>query len=149
MQIGIVLPHLGPSQLAYYAAKSIQKSPKYNFVLFYEDIMPVCLKPNCAIMHSTELWGFDGLVITASITSTLHAINAINNSKILYYVWNIHELKNNNFIDNMKIIHHSNVKLATRSNHYKDLVENYCSKSVDLIFDNFKVDYGQVQRLYN
>lgn len=146
MQIGIVLPHLGPSQAAYYAVQAINKNiDKHEFILFYENIMPVCLKPLCPIMNSTEIWSFNGLLITTNMSSTISALKGINNSKILYYLWDLSFMRGkSDFITNSGVMNSDKIQLAARSKSHQKVIQNYCNREVNHIFPDFETDYDKL-----
>lgn len=141
-----MLSHLGPSQAAYYAVKTINKNiDKREFVLFYENIMPVCLKPLCPIMNSTEIWSFNGLLITTNMSTTISALKSINNSKILYYLWDLSFIRGKtNFIENTEAMNSDRIELAARSEEHKRVIENYCNRPVKYVFPDFETNYDRL-----
>lgn len=61
--------------------------------LFYDNVAynPFILK--CGIFNSTELWNFNGKLITTSLAATLTSLKIVNNIQIYFY--NKWENKNN------------------------------------------------------
>jgi hypothetical protein len=66
MNIGIVVPNLSASQLAFEIINQVNKisfAGKYECILFPMSIEPICVKPMVAILNIAEVYDFDGILI--------------------------------------------------------------------------------------
>jgi hypothetical protein len=140
-QIGIILPHLGLSQLSFYACNRanalLDKSNDLDIVFFIENLVPPSLNVNTSIMNLHELVDFKGVLITTSLSNTQMALKCVNKSKILYYVWDLEWLRGKtNYIQNLEILRDSNIELIARSLSHFNAIEKYCNrKPIKIIQD--------------
>lgn len=63
----------------------VKKSIVNDFSLFFDNIAYNPFKINCGIFHSTDLWNFNGKLITTSLESTATALNVVNDIDIYYF----------------------------------------------------------------
>lgn len=145
MNIGLLVPDLGTSQLAYMAinqvnlASTVDKDNSYY--LFYENATMPCVNPLVACMNISELHTFKGVLISTSIDLTLASLNAVTNTRKLFYVWDLEWLRpnKNNFLYNMQAFRNEQVEILSRSNSHARAVENYCNRTPSLIVNNFNL----------
>ena len=94
--IGIVLNHLGASQLAYLAihnANTINKKGEHELLLFFKTMVQPCLVVQAACMHIAELYSFTGTIISTDIDSNITVINIPTACKKVFYVWDLEWLR--------------------------------------------------------
>lgn len=88
MNLGIYIPSLSDhSQL-----KDISDTINSNIgkslsdaSIFYDNISFNPFKIKCGIFNSTELWNFNGILITTGLNTTLTAIKIVNKIDVYYY----------------------------------------------------------------
>ena len=129
MNIGIVVPHLGLSQISFSAISFANK--ENNAVLFFEQLITPCIPIKCATMCVNELMSFRGSLITTTIESTLMANELINKNVAdhIFYVWDLEWLRpnKNNYLYNLKAYNCAD-KLIARSEEHADPIRNYCNR---------------------
>lgn len=89
MNLGIYLPSLGDQDLM----KDISESINYGLdsgllvdaSVFFDDVSYNSHKIKCGIFNSTELWNFNGVLVTTSLSTTLSALKIVNNIELCYY----------------------------------------------------------------
>jgi hypothetical protein len=149
MNIGIILPDLGMSQLAYFAINqcNIGSASKDAFYLFFQNTELPSVAPLVSCMNVTELSGFNGVLVSTSVDTTLAAINSVNSTKKIFYIWDLEWLRkgHDNFLHNIKAFRHPDVKLVCRSRSHAQLVSNYCNRDDIAIIPN--VNIGMMMKL--
>ena len=150
-KIGIILEDLSASQLSYYVIKNINEyvgSDDYDFVIFFENSATSILQPDVSIMSINEIWGFDGALISTSISTTLSMINAFAKSKY-FYVWDLEWVRRHgkDFHYLIQAYNNKDVKLIARSKDHALAIENYCNRKVDHVINNF--DLKKIVRIIN
>jgi hypothetical protein len=146
MNIGIVVPHIGSSQISFYAIKEIHKLAhqgyEHDLVLFFEQLTPPLLQPQCATMCVNELMSFKGILITTNIENTIMTLsrNSRSNNQIIFYVWDLDWMRpgKNNFLYNYRAFSES-TKVIARSQKHALAIENYSNRSPDKILENFNI----------
>lgn len=53
--------------------------------VFYDNIAPNPFNIKCGLFNSTDLWNFNGKLITTSLSTTIKSLNIVNNIDIYYY----------------------------------------------------------------
>lgn len=142
-KLGIVIPHLGVSQTAFYVINETNKfikSTHTDCVLFYESVVLPCIKPLCSTLCVNGIVNFNGVLITTTIDTTIMATKINNVSKIIFYLWDVEWLRigNQNFLYNLQA-YRSNVELICRTKDHIDLVKNYCNRQDVRVVENFEL----------
>ena len=150
-KIGIILEDLSASQLSYYVIKNINEyvgSDNYDFVIFFENSATSILQPDVSIMSINEIWGFDGALISTSISTTLSMINTFAKSKY-FYVWDLEWARRHgkDFHYLIQAYNNKDVELIARSKEHALAIENYCNRKVDHVTNNF--DLKKIVRIIN
>ncbi len=129
--IGIVVPHLGSSQIAYETIKLTSKLN--NCIIFFEQLVEPCFKIDCAVMCINEMVGFTGILITSNINNTIMSDRLINRtkSKLYFYVWDLEWLRptHKDFLYNRKAYTIPD-KLISHKEHIGP-IRNYCNRTPD------------------
>lgn len=129
--IGVILPFVGPSQMAFYAIHNLNNI-SYNThdvdcIIFTENLDKGCVPSLHSIMDVSQIWNFNGLLISTNIDNTMMNIKSTNAAKKIFYIWDLEWLRNKkNFTENMKVYRNEQINLVTRSEDYADAVHNYC-----------------------
>jgi hypothetical protein len=127
MSLGIIVPHLGPSQIAYEAIKLAQE---HDSIIFFEQLVAPVVPPGVPTMCVNELMNFRGTLISSNITNTLMAHKLINKNwaKLIFYVWDLEWLRRNknNYMYNYQAYNIPEV-LMCRASH-ADPLYNYCNR---------------------
>ena len=85
---GIIVPHLGASQIAY---ESIRLGNQGDTVLFFEQLTNPAIPVNCPSMCVNELMNFRRTLISSNIENTIMARKLTNPKwvNIIFYVWDL------------------------------------------------------------
>ena len=146
MNIGIVVPHLGASQIAFYAIQEINKLIASGYerdtILFFEQLVPQILQPQCATMCINELMSFKGTLITTTLDNTTMAValNTRKDNQIIFYVWDLEWMRpgKNIYLYNYNAFHKAD-KLIARSQNHAKAIENYCNRPVNKVLETFDI----------
>ena len=147
MNIGIVIPHLGSSQTAFYALKEInrlvEQKYEHDLVIFFEQLVSPLIQPQCATMCINELMSFRGILITTNIDNTTMAIarNSNSNNKLIFFVWDLEWMRPNKniYLYNYKAFN-SVHQLIARSQNHALAIENYSNRKVDKVLERFDLE---------
>ncbi len=143
-KIGVILPHLGPSQLSFTVVNQINYlsniNNDYDFMIFFENLVKPCVNPNCAAVNSNEIWSFEGILISTNINGAIAASRAVNRAKNIFYVWDLEWLRGmTDFTSNMQAFRHPDIELVARSQHHAKAIEDYCNKKVSKIIEDINL----------
>ena len=90
-------------------------------------------------MSSSEIWNFDGVLISTDISTTLSSLNSSSVCRRLFYVWDLEwtrqEGKDYDYVS--KAYNHKEVELVSRSVDHSPLLENYSNKNVSGVVNDF------------
>ena len=147
MNIGIVVPHTGSSQISFYAIKEInsliENGYKHDVILFFEHLISPIIKPLCGMMCINELMSFRGILINTTIDNTIMACarTCDINNQIIFYVWNLEWMRRekNIYLYNYNAFKNAH-KLIARSENHAKAIENYSNRKVDKILAEFNVE---------
>ena len=91
MKLGLILEDTSANQISYHAIRNLNFATNNNndkdFVIFFETATPNVIQPAFAFMNSSEIWNFDGTLISTTAANTMLSINAIAPKKKFFYVW--------------------------------------------------------------
>ena len=154
MKLGISLRNLNPSQLTYYATRNLNTASKLNMVddciIFFDQVSPSPFKTLFSTMNGSELWDFDGTLITTDISTTLSAQKAVNPARTFFYVWDLEWSRSKSQGDydyNIKAFTDENIELIARSKSHATAISNFCNRRVKHIVDD--IDINQLMRVIN
>ena len=128
MNLGIIVPHFGASQITYESVKLANNTQ--DTILFFEQLISSAMPINCPTMCVNELMNFRGVLISSNIENTLMAHKLINPKwvKLIFYVWDLEWLRpnKNNYLYNFKAYNTPDV-LMCRQEHVAPIT-NYCNR---------------------
>ena len=126
---GIIVPHLGSSQVTYEAIKLVNSMD--TAVLFFEQLMTPCMPVKCATMCVTEIMNFRGTLVTTNIENTRMANKIANRrqARLIFYVWDLEWLRpgRNNYLYNCETYKMPD-QLVVRSDEHVGPLQNYCNR---------------------
>ena len=131
MNIGVMIKDFSCSQLPFYAVRNINnrsnKSSEDSYVAF-------------CIMNMTEIWGFEGVLISTSASTALTLIKSVTNSDKYFYVWDLEWLRDpDNYHALLSIYRNPDIKLIARSKTHAKAIRNFCNRDVVGIMDDFSL----------
>ena len=146
MKIGLILENTSSSQLAFFAISNMNKFASDNYeddlVLFFENAVPHVIQPSFACMNSSEIWNFDGVLVSTSVSNTLLSVSAIAPKKRYFYVWDLEwtRPRGKNYEYNISAYSDKDVSLIARSDDHAKAIKNYCNRDVCGIVSNFNLN---------
>jgi len=145
-KLGIILPSLYNSQLAYTAIQNINRLVIKNVdcCIFQEDIAPPICKAYCGVFGASEIFNYDGLAISTTFSSAYTIKKAVKLAKRILYIWEIEWLKHKNFLYNITILQDPAIELISPIG-YADIIKNYCNRMPVVIDD---LDIGAIYDKY-
>ena len=145
MKVGLILNDMSANQLSYFAISHINEKIKTDnssdFVLFFENATPSVVTPMFACMNSSEIWNFDGVLLSTTVSNTLTSIKAVTPKKKYFYVWDLEWNRANgkDFESSIGAYIDPEISLIARGHDHAKAIENYCNKKVCGIVPNFNI----------
>ena len=145
MKIGIIVDDTSANQLAYCAIskvnEEIKKTNRNDFVLFFENATPTVVTPLFACMNISEIWNFDGVLVSTTVSNTLTSINAVTPKKKYFYVWDLEwsRVHGKDFENSIGAYTNPEISLIARGYDHAKAIENYCNKKVSGIVSDFNI----------
>lgn len=143
--MGIVLEHIGLSQISVSVLENIAKfSKKYaglDINLFAQRTVPPTRQVFCPIFQIKDLIGWENPVVTTSVSTTLDAINS-HCPRIYHYAFNLDFIEDSHIPDRdiASCFTSRNIVVFTRSDVYKQIIEQEFSIKVsDIIVQDFDI----------
>lgn len=129
IRTGIILPHLGPSQLNEEIIDIVNGGGDYT--IFFEDVSKTYRPINVPMMNITESRYFSGRLIAFTLLSANYILNSLKHIKAEYYLYELPWLRGyNNFIENIKILRNESLGVTTRSKEYASLFNKYANREI-------------------
>ena len=126
VQVGIILPHLGPSQLAHEVITKINET-RGPYTLYFEDVCPTYTRIHSALMNLSESKFFTGRLIATSPLSANYILSSLKHIEACFFINDIFWYRGlNNYIQNVNLLRNPKLKLYTRCEQYADIIEKYC-----------------------
>lgn len=137
-KVGIVLNHLGSSQLAFSVityANVLAEQTKVQPTVFYENIMPPCVQPRFQTTCISDAYSYDGIMITTTVEQARSVARYPGNTFRAMYVWDLEWLRRpGNYLYYLEAYRSQNI-LFTRSEDYVKAIENISNKRVYMVED--------------
>jgi|TARA_R110000744_G_scaffold58320_1_gene121663 hypothetical protein len=143
-QIGVIVDDLSASQLSYYLIKNINEFLEDgldDFVVFFENATSSIVSPEFSVMAINEIWNFEGVLISTSISNTLSMLKSFSPERKIFYVWDLEWLRRHGkeFENTVKAFTDSEVTLIARSKEHALAIENYCNIKIKHIVEDFNI----------
>lgn len=138
MNIGIILPDLSIGQLAFEAINQVNmeiwNGSKYDYTIFFENISPQCVQPMCGVMNISEIWGFNGLLVSTTLDNTIYSLQLRANVQRAFYLWDLEWLRDKkNYLQNLSILRHPKLALVTKNKETAQELERYSNREANFI----------------
>ena len=146
MKLGLILEDTSANQISYHAIRNLNFATNNNndkdFVIFFENATPTVIQPAFAFMNSSEIWIFDGTLISTTAANTMLSINAIAPKKKFFYVWDLEWCRphGKGFDYMIQAYNNKGVDLIARSEDHAKAIKNYCNRDVCGIVTDFNMD---------
>ncbi len=142
--LGIVLPSLGHSQVAYDSIESLpelqNRDRTIDVTFFYEDLVPSSKFPPTAVMNFYECWGYSGHVVCTNIQQAYKLSAMYGKFTPYFYVYNFDWLLNHSIYELYYKVCQSNFKWITRTDAHAQIVENNFNTKPIFNLEQFNLD---------
>lgn len=94
-KVGILARNFGPSQLAFNVIRSVNQAAEEGVwapFLFQVENKPLCLTTLTSVMHISEAFAFDGILIATDFTTAQYSLGFIR-SRRLFFVQDLEYLR--------------------------------------------------------
>lgn len=143
MNIGMVLPNLGSSQLSFLTISQANVGSGLTndeFFIFTKNPSEPCVSPAFSCMNISEVIGFKGILFAVDLDGADLIRTVATQSKLVFYVWDLEFLrKKKDFIRNVEIYRDRRLTLVARSQSHANVISNYCNREPDMIVPNFNI----------
>ena len=140
--LGIVVSQIENNSYFYRLFNKLN-SLSYNTdcYIFCDNIVSMPMKNKFAILQQLEALNHDGILIGTSIITSQIVINSLTATKKYYYLWYPEwtSLNNYNYQQLLSIYNNKELKLITRSQEHKSLVQKLFHVE-PIIIDNWDID---------
>lgn len=141
MQIGILVNNLESSQLIFESVKTLNSiAENHSVCLLYQNLSSCPFATNFAILNYNKIHSsyFDknALLIATNVSSALDLSKVKNNSKKIFYAYELEFLDNKDFNKNYDA--YNALPVFTRSVSYQKALKNYAN--IESIVVPFKID---------
>lgn len=143
MQLGVIVDDLGYSQLSFTLLHQVYKLSQNidnTVIIFQKDVVPPYMIPMCSVLNTSELFGFNGLLLVTSLDNLKLAKKISKAAKdIIYYMWDLEWLRNNkNFLENYKLL--KDTKIIVQNKYHYDAVYQYCGFKPIAVIENLDLN---------
>lgn len=145
--LGILIDRTHQNQKFRLLADSLNKLPSdINTTVFSAEPGPVPVDTTFPIMNLVYAYGFNGVLISTDIYTTLVMNNCLRATKKYFYVWDIEYLYHHfGFVDLQKTYNNPNIELIAR-NKFRQNVISKTWKKPSLIIEDF--NYANLEQLF-
>lgn len=143
-KFAIVVSNYGQSQLAYDTIGSLneflKQGNKVDVTLFYETPAPMRQNPLTAIMNIYEAWGYDGDIITTSISSAFKVSGMPSSQRKYFYTYNPEWVHNATIFEAYYRVAQSDINIIARTKEHAILFENNFNKKPIFTLEQMNVE---------
>lgn len=129
--VGVILPHVGPSQLAEEVFSAMTGDDMYS--IYYERVA-VPYRPTVIPLHTvSECLFFSGRLIGTTLFSMNYVLSSLQKIESVFYIYDLEFLRGKtNYMDNLKIYRNQELKIYTRSEEYAKIFKNYANRDIEV-----------------
>lgn len=144
-KFGFVLSHLAPAQLPYKLIKSanefLEKKDSCDIIIFYQNLSPLVVNPNFAIMNLSEAYNYDGRLVATEVNNAARILDYVGTRKKYFYVWDLEWTKMGNKVYEQlsSVYNNPRINLIARSKQHYDIIKLAWREPVGIVDDcNFE-----------
>ena len=129
LKIGVCVSNFGPSQLSYNFLKNANEMLKNRCDIsvygFYENLSRPLIGPSFGIFNMTEVYGFDGVLVTTTVQQTFQTLNFPRPSKRVFYVNDIEWVRHHGLsYEYYQHVFRSKIRKVARSEEHAYIIKN-------------------------
>ena len=142
MKAGILVNRIDASQMGFSITNSInhisENMINVDIIVFTREYSSPPITPLFASMPETEVWGFDGPVISTNLETASTLLNATGPPKKYFYIWDLEWMRMESFAhkDLSNIYNSEKIELIARSKRHQDIIGK-CWKYPSHIMNDF------------
>jgi hypothetical protein len=138
VNIGIIIPALDVSQLAFNVAATINHElstgSKHDYTIFFEHLTHRSIEPKCAVMSTSELWSFKGLLISTTLSNTRLSESILGNIRRVFLLQDLEWLRNEkDYLANVRLLKDLGLPIGVRSLSHSQAMFDYCGRKPNFI----------------
>lgn len=143
-KLGVLITDLQPTQQSYITIKALNyvvETTDIDCTIFaeYSRFRPI-IEPRFSVMDMTEMWSFDGVLISTNLSNTKLMNDALNSATKAFYIWDLEWLRHKkDFIQNLAIYQSPKISLIARSVDHARIIQNYTNMVPKLIAPQFNI----------
>lgn len=138
MNLGIYISDIADTEnisaIYKFVDENINNKELYDISIFYNNIAHNPHNIKCGMFNSTELWSFNGNLITTSLDTLNTALNIVNNINVFYY----HGWKQEKNTMNLILLSQRNIKIICKTNEDAKEIYRLTGKNVIGISQNYE-----------
>lgn len=142
MNIGIILPDLGVNQLSFNTIATINHElatgSLHDYTIFFEQLTPRAIEPNCGVVSTSELWSFNGLLISTTLSNTRLSSKILGNIHRVLLLQDLEWLRHEkNYLDNVSLLRNLHLTIGVRSLAHSEALFDYAGRKPNFIMPQF------------
>lgn len=136
MNISFVVNNLGNSEMAFDLISTINKHPEHSNSIFYQNILPPVIEPQCLATNLTSLYAISGTAVAFDLECAQTLVSAGTPTRNILYLYDLEWFfKPINFVVARDLM--SKFEVYATSNKHADILANYLNKPVGA-FETFE-----------
>jgi len=136
MNISFIINNLGNSELAFDLISTVNKHPEQNNSIFYQNILPPIIEPQCLATNLTSLHAITGIAVVFDLESaqTLSAAGTLTRNVLYLYdlEWFFKPI---NFVVAYELM--NKFEVYATNNKHAAILANYLNRPVG-VYDSFE-----------
>jgi hypothetical protein len=141
LKLGVAVKSLGRNQLAYYAVRNcnfmIRDKMDVAPILFYEEPSKPFGVPGFGFLHTKDIWGFKGTVVSTSVSTANRVNKAAGPTRRILYLWDLEWMNGQTPFGYLMDVLEKQDKILARSNDHKTAIESVLNIKVHGVVDDF------------
>ena len=145
MKINFLVNNLAPGQLGFYLGRNLNEAIEQHRDLspsvFFEQVMPLCVKPKFPYLNMAEAYGVKGPTIATNAVTAERLIHMFGPKldERYFYVWDLEWLRGQQrpYIFHSNIMTNRDLKLIVRGAEHAKLIKNCFNREVEDIVEDF------------
>ena len=142
-KLGFAVNNLGASHLAYCLLRNIKSFMEERYdtdiIVFYENLVPPCIPPSCAVMQIHEAFGYDGTLVATSLSTAEKLLRFPGPKARAFYVWDLEWLRmpQKSFEELRSVYGNPELTLLARSLDHAEILADVWNRPVEAIVEDF------------
>lgn len=143
-RLGMVLPSLAPSQLAFSCVREtnqfLANNAGFDFSLFVEEWTTRCIQPHFGTFEIQMVSAYPGVLLATTLSTARHVIDAMSAQSRYFYVWDLEWMRGQNEYGEMNEVYSSPlIHLLARSDEHAHAIEKMWNRKVHAVVPEFSM----------